>query len=47
MRLLIATVLYRFNLSLCPESQNWADQKIYALWSKPPLMVTLELPGES
>jgi hypothetical protein len=31
-------------MSICAESKAWTDQKTYALWEKPPLMVTLALP---
>ncbi|KAF2813988.1 cytochrome P450 [Mytilinidion resinicola] len=41
MRLILATVLWHFDLKLCPESADWADQKVYTLWDKPPLMCTL------
>ena len=32
---------YNFDLELCPESEGWADQKVYLLWEKHPLMVKL------
>lgn len=41
MRLILAMVLYSFDLSLCGESKNWNDQKVFTLWEKPPLMVAL------
>jgi cytochrome P450 len=44
-RLIVATILHRFDLSICAESKSWTDQKIYALWAKPPLMVTVGLPS--
>jgi hypothetical protein len=40
-RLILCKLLYHFNLSLCPESANWTDQKVYFLWDKPALLVTL------
>ncbi|KAK0629555.1 cytochrome P450 [Bombardia bombarda] len=43
MRLLIARVLYKFDLELCEESQNWTDQKVYALWEKKPLICKVKL----
>jgi hypothetical protein len=43
MRLILAMVLYHFDMSLCDESKNWNDQKVFALWEKSPLMVTLAL----
>jgi hypothetical protein len=45
MRLILAMVLYTFDLRLCDESKNWNDQKVFVLWEKPPLMVTLALSG--
>lgn len=41
-RLILCKLLYHFNLRLCPESSKWADQKVYFLWDKPALMVTLQ-----
>jgi len=41
MRLILSKVLWHFDLELCPESENWADQKIYILWDKRPLMCRL------
>jgi cytochrome P450 len=39
LRLIMATLLFTFDLELCEESENWADQKSFALWIKDPLMV--------
>ncbi|KAI8937337.1 hypothetical protein NX059_006543 [Plenodomus lindquistii] len=41
MRLLIAKVLYNFDLELCPESKDWSDQRTFILWEKKPLMCKL------
>ncbi|KFY23056.1 hypothetical protein V493_06128, partial [Pseudogymnoascus sp. VKM F-4281 (FW-2241)] len=41
MRLILAQVLWNFDLELTTESENWADQKIYSLWEKTPLYVKL------
>lgn len=38
MRLILATVLFKFDLELCEESRGWAEQKAFALWMKGPLM---------
>ncbi|KAK3703562.1 hypothetical protein LTR37_014409 [Vermiconidia calcicola] len=43
MRLLLVTVIRRFDLSLEPESQRWLNQKTYILWEKIPLMCRLRL----
>ncbi|KAH8646891.1 cytochrome P450 [Xylariales sp. PMI_506] len=42
MRLLAAKLLMDFDLELCEESRNWADQKVYSLWEKGPLMCRLK-----
>ncbi|KAF4962251.1 hypothetical protein FSARC_9639 [Fusarium sarcochroum] len=39
MRLILATLLFKYDLELCDESRNWADQKSFALWIKNPLMI--------
>lgn len=41
MRLILATTLYHFDLHLCEESADWGKQKVYLLWEKIPLWVTL------
>ncbi|RYP62290.1 hypothetical protein DL769_007360 [Monosporascus sp. CRB-8-3] len=38
MRLILARLLWNFDLELCPESNNWRDQKTHYLWEKHPLM---------
>ncbi|KAF2191204.1 cytochrome P450 [Zopfia rhizophila CBS 207.26] len=42
MRLILAKVLYNFDLELCPESENWTDQEAYTLWEKHPLILNLQ-----
>ncbi|EOD51467.1 putative cytochrome p450 protein [Neofusicoccum parvum UCRNP2] len=42
MRLILANVLWHYDLELCPESQNWEDQKVYIIWEKGPLMCKLK-----
>ncbi|KAI0106434.1 cytochrome P450 [Nemania sp. FL0031] len=37
MRLLLAKVIFNFDLYLCDKSRDWADQKVYILWEKKPL----------
>lgn len=39
MRLLMATMLFTFDLELCKESDGWINQLSYALWIKGPLLV--------
>lgn len=41
-RLILCKLLYNFDLVLCRESAKWTDQKVYFLWDKPALMVTLK-----
>lgn len=41
MRLILTKVLYNFDLELCPESENWTDQKVFTLWEKHPLIIKL------
>lgn len=42
MRLILAKVIYNFDLELCPESRNWTDQRVFGFWEKPPLMVKVK-----
>ncbi|KAF2141517.1 uncharacterized protein K452DRAFT_327154 [Aplosporella prunicola CBS 121167] len=41
MRLLLANMVWSFDIELCEESRNWAHQKQWFLWEKPALMVRL------
>ncbi|KAF1841975.1 cytochrome P450 monooxygenase-like protein [Cucurbitaria berberidis CBS 394.84] len=40
-RLIIAKVIYSFDLELAPESNEWTDQLTFILWEKKPLMCKL------
>jgi len=42
MRLILAKVLYNFDLELCADSKDWLEQSIFILWDKTPLMVKLK-----
>jgi hypothetical protein len=42
MRLILATVMLYFDMKLCEESREWADQKVYTLWEKKPLIAILK-----
>ncbi|GAM34873.1 hypothetical protein TCE0_015f02743 [Talaromyces pinophilus] len=42
MRLILAQVLWNFDLELMPESTDWSHQKVYAIWEKSPLYVKLK-----
>ncbi|KAF6837166.1 cytochrome P450 [Colletotrichum plurivorum] len=37
-RLLLATMLLCFDMTLAEESRDWSRQRVYTLWEKPPLM---------
>lgn len=39
MRIILAKILWNFDLKLCPESDGWINQKSYTLWQKDPLWV--------
>lgn len=41
MRLILARVLWNFDLELCEESERWSEQFSYVLWDKRPLMCRL------
>ncbi|KJK61356.1 Cytochrome P450 [Aspergillus parasiticus SU-1] len=41
MRLILARVLYNFDLELDVRSENWSQQETYILWNKPGLYVRL------
>ncbi|KAL1857489.1 hypothetical protein Daus18300_010354 [Diaporthe australafricana] len=42
MRLIMSKVLWNFDVELCPQSENWIDQKVFILWEKGPLMVKMK-----
>lgn len=42
MRLILANVLWHFDLELCPQSRDWEDQKVYIIWEKNELMCKLK-----
>ncbi|KAH7174263.1 cytochrome P450 [Fusarium flagelliforme] len=39
MRLILAVLLFKFDLELEETSEDWADQKAFGLWQKKPLMM--------
>lgn len=41
MRLMMALLLWNFDMELLPESEGWMDQKSYLFWEKSDLMVRL------
>ncbi|KAI0398145.1 cytochrome p450 monooxygenase [Xylariaceae sp. FL0594] len=44
MRLILAKILFRFDVELAPEAGRWIEaQKVYSLWDKPPLPIYLKM----
>lgn len=44
MRLILARILWNFDLAIEDDSREWLkDQPVYVLWDKPALNVTLTL----
>lgn len=41
MRIILAKMLWHFDLRLEEESKYWTNQKVYLIWAKPPLKVKL------
>ena len=41
MRLILARIIYNFDMRLVDESLKWLDQQTYVLWNKPKLEVYL------
>ncbi|KAB2578929.1 Cytochrome p450 protein [Lasiodiplodia theobromae] len=42
MRLILANVLWHYDIELCPESKDWVDQGVWIIWEKGPLMCKLK-----
>lgn len=41
MRLILALVIFHFDMVLVDESRDWMEQKNFLMWQKPPLKVRL------
>lgn len=41
MRVIMARVLWNFDLALDPKCKDWQNQRIFSLWEKPPLDVVI------
>jgi len=41
MRLIIARILWEFDIEMCDGMENWSDVKIFLVWDKKPLPVRL------
>jgi cytochrome P450 len=42
MKLVLARIIFNFDLELVDEKSNWLDQEVYGLWMKRPLMVRVK-----
>ncbi|GAB1312601.1 Averantin oxidoreductase [Madurella fahalii] len=47
MRLILAKLLWNFDMTLCPQSEGWQDQLSFILWDKSPLLVKIKMHSES
>lgn len=47
MRLILAKILWNFDLSLEEESKHWTSQRLHLVWRKGPLMVKLTPVGKA
>jgi len=41
MRLILAKILFNFDLKMCDPTTDRMDQKVYTLWDRNPLMIKL------
>jgi hypothetical protein len=41
MNLILARLIFEFDIELDDEKVDWMDQRVFTLWEKPPLMVRL------
>jgi hypothetical protein len=41
MRLVLARLVFNFDMRLADPDQDWMKQKVYVIWDKPPLNVYL------
>lgn len=41
MRLILAKMVWNFDLKLAPQSHDWMDQRVFTLWEKEALKVQL------
>lgn len=47
MRMVLAKVLWHFDLELCAGMEGWLDQKSYLTWEKGPLMMRVSRAARS
>ena len=41
MRLILARIVFSFDMKIADESRNWIEQKVWNFWNKGPLLVYL------
>lgn len=39
MKVILARIIFNFDLELVDNKSNWLDQEVYGMWRKHPLMV--------
>lgn len=42
MRLILALIIFNFDLRISEDSHDWIQQRNYLMWQKPPLKVYLQ-----
>jgi len=42
MKLILARIIYNFDLTLMDQTSNWIDQDVHLLWRKKPLNMTVK-----
>ncbi|KAI2781641.1 putative cytochrome P450 [Daldinia loculata] len=42
MRLILARIIYNFDMTIANDSRNWLNQRVYTLWDKPALNIHLK-----
>ncbi|TGJ86238.1 hypothetical protein E0Z10_g2557 [Xylaria hypoxylon] len=42
MRLILAKIIFSFDIKVAEDSKHWLDQKVYSVWIKPPLNIYLK-----
>jgi hypothetical protein len=42
MKLILARIIYNFNLELVSPTENWLEQDVHVLWRKKPLIMKVE-----
>jgi hypothetical protein len=42
MKVVLARIIFNFDLELVDEKQDWLNQKVFILWRKKPLMMRVK-----